>query len=60
MEKQLANHIKNLKKHITRGQFDRRKVKDDFALTISITYIENAIKKGEITEKQLKQVLKGR
>jgi hypothetical protein len=29
-------------------------------LTISITYIENAIKKGEITEKQLKQVLKGR
>lgn len=60
MEKQLATHIKNVKKHMTKGKFDRKKVKDDLALTISVTYIDNAIKRGELTERQLKQALTGR
>jgi hypothetical protein len=59
MNTQTMSHIENIKSALnSKNQFDPKKVKDDFAFRISITHVEEAIKKGLITEKQLMSILK--
>lgn len=57
MDKFLMTHVKRIKSCMVRGKFDRSKVTDKFAMQISMTVVDNAIKNGTITEKQFKQAL---
>jgi hypothetical protein len=58
MSQMLKNHIDHLRSKMTRGKVDYSKVTDRFAFEISITVIDNAIKNGDITEKEFKEMLK--
>jgi len=59
MDKQLLHHINVLKSSLTKdGQYNPKKIKDMLAFQISITYIDNAMKKKVLTRAQLAKALK--
>lgn len=60
MQKQLNIHIKNIKSAFVRGKFDKSRVKDTLAYQISLTFIDNALEKGLITEAAFKKAVLGR
>jgi hypothetical protein len=60
MQKQLNSHIKNIKSAFVRGKFDKSKAKDMLAYQISLTFIDNALNSGLITEDAFKKAMSGR
>ena len=60
MEKQLMHHIKNVKSAMNRAhRLDKSKIKDEFAFMISVTYIDNAINKGLLSQADFIKLIKG-
>ena len=60
MEKQLLHHIKNIKSSMNRAfKVDMSKVKDPFAFQISMTYVDNAINKGLLSQSEFIKLVKG-
>lgn len=60
MNKTLLGHINNIKSCMNRGKFDPKKIKDRFAIEMSVTVVDLALNSGELTEKQFKDMVLGR
>ena len=60
MEKQLLHHIKHVKSAMNRAhKLDKSKIKDMLAFQISITYIDNAMNKGLLSQADFIKLIKG-
>lgn len=61
MDKQLEHHINNLKSALDKDlKYNPKKVKDMLAFQISITYIDNALKKKLLSKAQFLRLVKAK
>lgn len=58
MDKKTLQHIRNIKSAFVGGKFDASKVKDDLSYRISLTYIDNMLRSGQMTEAEFKKTLR--
>jgi hypothetical protein len=60
MDKILMTHISRIKSCMSRGKFDSRKIKDRFAMEVSVTAVDRALENGVLTEKHFKDMILGK